>query len=475
MERDRFPVWHATTVQKTNQLAELLKLKTKVVGGVLLCAAFSSAALTVGRVRGAAWLGQPLDLSIPVHYDEADSPAALCFEAEVFHADTRQDPGRVRVTVENSPQPQEAQVRIQSSVLVDEPVVTIYLRVGCASKTTRRYVLLSEIPGELVVSPPLPLVSTVSTPPVPAAASESLASKEVTSSERARPAAPAALPVATPRPRPRAKAVSPEKAPSARDPAAELAKRKAEAGDKPRLKLESLELLAQRVAQLETSSAAVPPPEPPPQAQRLQKLESNVQSLLALAAKNEQNLTALRDKLQIAESERYDNGLVYGLGALLLASLTAVAYLWRRQRQVKPGADHWWGESERAADVAERQVVEPFQAVTTEAQTEMAKPVAPVQVEVDLDDLMAHGLGDGAVSPPAWRQAEEASHNAVTAKPEAAAPGGQVAALTPPEVPAALPELAGAHSIDFDFSDLPLSKEVPVPAVGTGAGAQKST
>ncbi len=98
-----------------------------VVGMAVLCTSVSSAALTLGRVRGAAILGQPLDISIQVQLDADEAASSLCVEADVFHADTRQDSGRVRVSVEAAQQAQAANVRIYSSGQVDEPMVTVYL------------------------------------------------------------------------------------------------------------------------------------------------------------------------------------------------------------------------------------------------------------------------------------------------------------------------------------------------------------
>ena len=87
---------------------------------VLLLAALDSQALTLGRMRGVALIGQSLDVSFQVQTDPEESASALCFEAEVFHADTRQDPARVQVILESTQSPQTVNVRIQSSAAVDE-------------------------------------------------------------------------------------------------------------------------------------------------------------------------------------------------------------------------------------------------------------------------------------------------------------------------------------------------------------------
>ena len=89
----------------------------------MLVTAFGSSALTLGRVRGAAIIGRALDVSIPVQLDGDETAANLCIEADVFHSDTKVEPGRVRVSVEQAQGAQTANVRVLSSAFVDEPVV----------------------------------------------------------------------------------------------------------------------------------------------------------------------------------------------------------------------------------------------------------------------------------------------------------------------------------------------------------------
>ena len=74
-----------------------MKYKAVTVGLVLAGTALGSAALNLGRARGAAWIGQPLELLVPVQLDPGQADAALCAEADVFHGDNRQEAGRVQV------------------------------------------------------------------------------------------------------------------------------------------------------------------------------------------------------------------------------------------------------------------------------------------------------------------------------------------------------------------------------------------
>ena len=124
----------------------LLKLRTKIASLVLLCVAFDCSALTLGRVHGTVLLGQSLDVRVQIQMDASEDAAASCFDAEVFHADTRQDGSRVHLALEKLAQAGMAEVRVLSSALVAEPIITLNLRYGCGQNISRRYILLADLP-----------------------------------------------------------------------------------------------------------------------------------------------------------------------------------------------------------------------------------------------------------------------------------------------------------------------------------------
>jgi len=145
-----------------------LKLRPTFIACLLLLAAASSSALTLGRTRGAVLIGRPLDVSIQVRLDSPEETSAQCFEADVFQGETRIDGGRIQVLLSPGPSPQEPTLQVRSSAIVDEPVVTIYLRAGCGQRITRRYVLLADYPtdaGSLLVVPPVAAASSVAALP----------------------------------------------------------------------------------------------------------------------------------------------------------------------------------------------------------------------------------------------------------------------------------------------------------------------
>ena len=116
---------------------------------VLLLAGPGSIAMSMGKHRGAALIGRPLNISVEAILDSQEDLASLCLEADVFYADVRQDKSRVKVAAEKTlVSGRDAVIRISSSALVDEPVVTIYLRAGCQQKTEKRYVVLADFVSE---------------------------------------------------------------------------------------------------------------------------------------------------------------------------------------------------------------------------------------------------------------------------------------------------------------------------------------
>ena len=349
--------------------------RTRLLGLLLLLGAmFDGHALTLGRLRGAAILSQGLDVSVQVAPDADENVSNLCLEADVFYADTRQDPGRVQINYEPAAVGQPVNVRIVSGNAIDEPMVTIYLRAGCAQKTSRRYVLLSD-----VVSEPAPAVAQRVAPPVvplviaPAlsAPANSAPSAPVAQAGEATNAAPAAsrvpgrvaerarvaagdrpVPPARPRPTANTQAKVASSRPALAKPAplaSPVVAEKRQAGrvaGQSRLRLDPVEVLAERVATLESAAASAPVSSAAPASQdmqRLQTLEDSVKTLVALAGKNEASLVDMRKRLQQAESERYANPLLLGLALALLASLVVIAVLLaRRHRQASTG--QWWGE-----------------------------------------------------------------------------------------------------------------------------------
>ena len=330
-----------------------MKHNKKLVGIALLCLALGSQALTLGRIRGAVLVGRSLDVAVQVQLDASESAASLCFEADVFHGDTRQEASRVRVRVEPTAQAQSVQVRVLSSGIIDEPVVTVYLRSGCQQKITRTYVLLAELTSELEP----PLTALLGAP---------------TATARALAPAPWTQPVATAdatKPVLRAEPLTQRRAENAAPPKPRsvmngATRKAAPAAGQARLKLDLLELMDDREPTLNFSTEMVTQPSADPQrrseaaalwralnaspeeilqqsAQAL-ALEADISRLKTLTAKNQAGLSDLGTRLHQAESERFSAWVVYALLAALLACLAVLAIVWNRQRRRPHHDQDWW-------------------------------------------------------------------------------------------------------------------------------------
>lgn len=318
----------------------MLKHKNTIIGTSLLGLALGCNAVTLESVLGVAAIGRTLDLAIPVQMAEGDDVTSACLEADVFHGDVQQDPSRIHLFFEPGAQPLSGVVRLTSSSPVDEPVVTIHLRAGCSQKNSRRYVLLADMPGDVVAAPssPMPTASTAaiaSVPTVPAAI------KTVSSN------LPAVAAVAKPRASsPKARPFTGKNPLSSANPFATVVRKSSLKLDKLEPKLEPMTVMsavpaAKKVstptttngtpaAPVTAASAASPSTSPEEllrQTSRAKAMEDAVHALKTINASNQRSLAALGDKVQKAEATGHSKWWVYALAALLAAAALALAML----------------------------------------------------------------------------------------------------------------------------------------------------
>lgn len=356
--------------------------------GLLLAGLLPSAsALSLGLLQGSALIGRPLTLAVQIQAEPGEDLAALCLEAEVYHADTRQDPRSVRIQTDPA---QPALVRISSVNRVDEPVVTLLLRAGCAQKTTRRYVLLADPPAEPLAPGAVAVTSLPQTAealaPTPGASATVPSASEATASSQAatqgvRPAASAPMRIAA----------VPERPGSTVLPAGGSL-RPATSG--PRLTLSPPRPPASAASSPGTSPSApalATPPLAPASAanaaaeaqalaeEKIRQLERDMKAVQALAARQEAGLQA---RLNKAEAERFPVEVLYALVALVLACLTAVGWLWRRLRRLQADSGEWWSNSVMTQPAA-------F------ANSEVASPVTAASLA---QNLSGHSTRAGEVS-----------------------------------------------------------------------------
>lgn len=330
---------------------------------VLLSFGGSSTAISLGQQRGAALIGRPLDFSVQAVLDAQEDPARLCLDADVSFGDSKLEKSKIRITAEKSlSTPQGTTIFIRSSALVDEPVVTLLLRVGCQQKTERRYVVLTDFAPELIEQASAGLSPGTGRQAGPLAAMPgnlTTGASGVASATGKPFNAPGLASFAT-------RTQSRVDVSATRRNVQPMAAKSSEKSQ-PRLRLQSLDLAMERSPSLKPSSDLLSLPASTDQersvaaalwraltaqpqdllrdAEKLQALEASVLSLRAQSQKNLSTITDLNSQIQKAQKERFSNPLVYVLGLLLILALASLAYLWsRRSLAGKSGPDElpWW-------------------------------------------------------------------------------------------------------------------------------------
>ena len=114
-----------------------------LIGSILLSTALPSSAVTLGRYGGAAVIGRPLDVRVETLTSPGEDLSELCFRANVFFGEAKLSSGAVRVSPQRSAPDAKASIRIQTTLPVNEPVVSLEVSAGCSAPFTRNYVLLA--------------------------------------------------------------------------------------------------------------------------------------------------------------------------------------------------------------------------------------------------------------------------------------------------------------------------------------------
>ncbi|MGQ0711733.1 MAG: type IV pilus assembly protein FimV [Rhodoferax sp.] len=341
------------------------------------CASIPVQALTVGKLRGAALLGQALHVTIPVQLAAQEEAGGLCADADVYYGDNLVDRSRVAVQIgagQGGPE-----LRVQASSPVDEPVVTLYVRIGCRQQSTRKYVMLADFasdvqtpvpadvanaprtqPSPVAVAPSLPSSVAVgqssSTLPTQSASKKGLAGKRLTASsgpahgasaQPARETQPTlAGPVPESSPRPPRPPQAPRPASNPRGPRLQLLPLDLTEAWEPQLKFSDAVLSVPLEDDPRRSDAAAlwralnaTPEELLKDAARIGGLEKEMLALRAQTVQNQQSMVELGARLQRAHEERYSNPVIYVM-AVLLAGVAAVGTYWWRRRE--SAFQPWW-------------------------------------------------------------------------------------------------------------------------------------
>lgn len=364
-----------------------------LVGSILLSTAVHSHAVTLGRHGGAAVIGRPLDIRVEALTGPNEDLAALCVRSEVFFGDAQLASSAVRLSPQRSAPDAKASIRVQTTVPVNEPVVSVVVYAGCDAPFSRRYVLLADPVIEQNTSLATPGLGTVRdlndgpapsrlpaavVPPAIKSAASSQESANDGGSSRTGPAVDAS---ANPAPKTKAsKPVAARKGAVAAKPVAPRSVVRKPAADGvvaegPRLHLEPLDvnLGVERNPVLKLSLAMLSEPTTSDQEraaagqlwkainaspedvlrdnQKLAVLEAESKGLRAQEASDKAAIKAMQEQL---DQSRYITWLAYLLGGLLLLSLLGL-WFFRRRKDAPEAAQRpaaWWDAAKKPEAVA---------------------------------------------------------------------------------------------------------------------------
>jgi pilus assembly protein FimV len=333
-------------------------------------------ALGLGRPQTVSALGQPLNLVFPVQLAAGEALTRECVRAEVLAGDARVPPNLIQLRLEGASETSVRAVRLQSVVQIDEPLVTVQLSLGCPASFTRQFTAFIDPPGlasesavaaapeatvrhytpalqaALSTSEAKSVALLAASPPPPTDAMQAAAVPRMAASAPRRTASAASAAATLPANAAADQPISKPRSPRPSRTAAATAKKPTA-----RLQLEPAEVLA-----------AAPPASAPPLAavdtlalERLTKLEQAQQKMQADHLATQQQLVAVQQRLAQAQSARYQNPLVYGLGLLSLLMGGLNLYLWGRGRSERQlhGSAWWDAEQGRAAAAPVPAVVMP--------------------------------------------------------------------------------------------------------------------
>lgn len=449
-----------------------------VVGLSLVVCSESALSLGFGRSVSRAILGETLSLTVPLHLEAGEVIADDCVAADVFFGDDKQSQLAVKASLLPGDGP-ERTVRVVTTSLVNEPVVTVYLAAGCKAKMTRKFVAFADPPGLSLPEGGAPVASSRAAGPAGASAVRGaavqpgalapLSSPDADTAPRALAAPKSPKPGKTPVPRKAtatagkgadqiitegsgvASATAPLKVAS-QHKSAPVAKRAAAPAPKTetaRLVLDPAEVDALVAPNLMMSSALSglaadidapdvkerraaaaalwaamnsSPEQLARDRQRMQDLEQRLARLQQESNGARDRVATMEARVREVEDHRLRHPLVYALVALCALLAGAVAWLWTRQRrQPAEAATSWWqGEPGDAADTG---------ASTPEHQADTPGGLAEPALARTSAEFMPR-TAPAPVAEPEMPATPAAAPAPTTSVPAPAASGGQATGST---------------------------------------------
>lgn len=108
-----------------------------------------ASALSLGAAQGQVWLGKPIELGFEVQLDEGMAVDAACPQARLVSGDQAVPAGRVQVSLLAGEAGRQTMLRVRSSYLADEPVLSAQVSVGCVGRVMREYTFLADLPASV--------------------------------------------------------------------------------------------------------------------------------------------------------------------------------------------------------------------------------------------------------------------------------------------------------------------------------------
>ncbi|WP_225781566.1 FimV family protein [Xenophilus sp. Marseille-Q4582] len=103
-------------------------------------------ALGVGAPQGSAWIGQPLDLRVPLMLHGQAAGGSLCTQVELRQGDAARPEGGVQFSLEAGVDTDRPNLRVRSRRPVEEPLIHLRVKVGCQGARPYDFVLLADQP-----------------------------------------------------------------------------------------------------------------------------------------------------------------------------------------------------------------------------------------------------------------------------------------------------------------------------------------
>ena len=332
-----------------------LGLTPHLIAVVALFCSGGAAALGFGAIRSSVVLGQPLNLAVPVSLADGETLSSECASAEVLSGDTRLPPSSVRVRVTQGRDATEGVLRVSTTSVVEEPILTVTVNAGCPTRLSRTLVLLADPPLVTTAEAPAtsPALATVTPPastatapvesrPAPARATRPAPPARATRSAPSQPAR-----TATARAAPPASAV-------ARAPATGAPKPAQRAEAKPRLQLDSGQvslsdaavLAAQEQASAARATASAAEAAASAAGERIRGMEAEMTRLRAEAKATSDALLQVRQQLALDRAQREQTSplvmALIGLAAVLAALAAWLGWRLRQRSQATRNEADWW-------------------------------------------------------------------------------------------------------------------------------------